>query len=94
MCNILGEITLSVADLTASIDPKHLSHDSEEVGFDDLSKDGVQELLDRVGGCPACVLAVIRQRDLSAPDFDYKKERELFWDWVNEAQSTNGNYDY
>jgi hypothetical protein len=53
--------------------------DSEK--FDTLQEKVVKELLKESGGCPACVLAAIRQTEGSEfIQFDYKKAKKEFWD--------------
>jgi hypothetical protein len=58
---------------------------------------GVVELRKLADGCPACMLAAIRQSKLQQVDpdaelgsfisipFDFKKELKAFWDDVNDA---------
>jgi len=58
-------------------------------GLDDAIKDALPALRERVGDCPACLLATFRQADLcdqiSSDTFDYKREKRVLWDCVNEA---------
>ena len=45
-------------------------------------------------GCPACILAAIRQSGISQSiEFDFKKEKEEFWAGYNESQKQD-DYDW
>lgn len=61
---------------------------------------GVSAVSDQVDGCPACVLAVIQQREMEVGDgknweeFDYEKEKEAWYQEKNEreARADAGSY--
>lgn len=44
------------------------------------------------GGCPACMLAGVRQADICTFDFNYKEELELFWSQREEAQKAAAEF--
>lgn len=44
----------------------------------------IPRLIDLAMGCPACILAAVRQRDAFDISFNYKKCHEEFWSSVNE----------
>ena len=48
----------------------------------------IDEFKHHAEGCPACMLAAIRQSDLIVQCFDFNEEKARFWDAVN-----NGNFD-
>lgn len=65
---------------------------------------GVAALRESAGGCPACMLAAIRQSGLQyKPDaedpgawvaFDFKKEKERFWMEVNDDRRASHPMEY
>lgn len=68
-------------------------------------KEGVDNLREKADGCPACMLAAIRQSKLQFYDvdedgyhgfyvdsFDYKKEKEEFWSELNDERSQQAYY--
>jgi hypothetical protein len=51
-------------------------------GFDEEMKVGLEKLREATDGCPACMLAAIRQKKIPVPvviGFDYAKELSDFW---------------
>jgi len=55
----------------------------------------INNLRDATDGCPACMLAAIRQSGMHKHiEFDFKKEKEMFWAGYNEAQSRDDKYNY
>jgi len=60
-------------------------------GWEDILRETIDQLMDILEYCPACMLAVLRRRGI-APYirhlFDYKKAKESFWEAYNdEAQN-------
>lgn len=55
----------------------------------DRSKEAISQIRDASGGCPACILAALRQSGIPMgcfSDWKYKKEHEQFWHAVNEER--------
>lgn len=53
----------------------------------------LEALRDAADGCPACMLAAIRQSDKGEfLWFDFAKEKESFWSNVNDARQDAGYY--
>jgi len=69
---------------------------------------GLELLRDLTENCPACILAAIRQSGVQSAgeydregnemspyvhvNFDFKKEKESFWNWVNDAKRDHNDY--
>jgi hypothetical protein len=87
-------------DLLALLpDPKefeHVSHRESFIGgfeektwpgFDEMVKPAILKLREATDGCPACILAALRQKGIIigmvAEYFDYGKECAEFWKDVN-----------
>ncbi len=54
----------------------------------------IVKVLVAANGCPACVLAALRQSNITAgaTSFDFKKEMVKIWKIVNEANDTGAAY--
>lgn len=91
MCKAARLEQQSMADLVAALRSKMVAKsDTDGEAVIDASE-GFQELQAISGGCPACILAAIRQADIHpsgwdpntpaviGADFDYKKAVETFW---------------
>jgi hypothetical protein len=57
---------------------------------------GIDSLHDKVEGCPACILAVIRQKGIPVPatKFDFKKELNSFWSDYNDDLAERYGYHF
>jgi len=80
MCGVSG--SEYIKDL---IHVLHKCPKEEEYG---LFVANIDEFRHHADGCPACMLAAIRQSDLIVQCFDFNEEKARFWDAVN-----NGNFD-
>lgn len=54
--------------------------------------DALDWLRDEVEGCPACMLAVLRQCKVWSSEWNYKKEHELWWSERNSERMENVGY--
>ena len=68
-----------------------------EIAFDDYmgserATAAVEKLHGLAEGCPACMLAAVRQNDAFGVNFNYKESLKIFWDAVNEANSNESMY--
>lgn len=79
MCDELEVNQRPIAQLTAllpDIPPGEI--DWEEI--DVMMADALQKLRDAANGCPACMLAAIRQKGIAEiAGFDYKRESQEIW---------------
>ena len=63
-------------------------------GFDEMLHERLHILRETVNGCPACIMAALRQAKIPVPmatEFDYKKELEAFW---KEQNTEREPYEY
>ena len=72
---------------------KNLTEENFEY-IDDSIKEplakAVQAVREVCGGCPACIMAALRQRGIPVPlaeGLDFKKEMQSFWDEINERKA-------
>jgi len=59
------------------------------VGLDKAVNDALPELRSVSGGCPACIMAALRQKGIPIPmvtDFDFKAEGASIWADFNKSQ--------
>ena len=63
-------------------------------GDEAIEVDILNTLRDEAGGCPACMLAAMRQTDTVAlfTQFSYEKEKAEFWKVVNNKRASHGWY--
>lgn len=60
--------------------------DPEYKAFVDLAKAALPALREAADGCPACIMAALRQKGIPVPmldDFNFKKECDVVWHEVN-----------
>jgi len=95
-----GDSCNNISELVARI-PKDIIVQcmDNEFQFEELSnvkeiEAEFNKIKEEINGCPACLLAVIRQSKTSAYlNFDYKKEVEMFWKDY-EVENRQSYYDY
>ena len=54
----------------------------------------VKELRELCDGCPACIMAALRQKGIPVPlatEFDFTKEMKSLWDDINDARLADGD---
>jgi len=67
------------------------------------TESNIEPLREMAEGCPACMLAGIRQSGMQSPqtsledpgfyfEFDFKKERESWWEMVNDEHRAIAGY--
>ena len=93
MCDIVGE---EQKDLTYLMDilpaPEWIEGELVDLVLETLRNESdiqavIPDLRDAANGCPACMMAALRQKGIPVPmAMDYKKERDEFWGAYNEAQ--------
>lgn len=78
MCARAGNVQHTTKELIDSISKEHVKYGTE------LSEEGLLLLREKVGGCPACVLAAFRQGDFwPVGEWNFKTARDAFWDKHN-----------
>ena len=92
MCDVLQVTQKPIEELKAEI-RRIVKKFSEKSIFMDmaLNEKAIDEFRDFANGCPACMLAAIRQSDESI-NFDFKKECEDFWADINERNYQEESY--
>lgn len=67
--------------------------DVSDIGGQNISKEGMDKLREATNGCPACMLAALRQTEAHCTDdFDYKEEKKAFWEPINELRREEMGY--
>jgi hypothetical protein len=65
-------------------------------GLEKVVAEVMDKLWDAAGSCPACVLAALRQKGLTAhigdDTFNYKKSVKEFWDETNSGRNQHEEY--
>lgn len=103
MCEQLGNAPEPISELLSLIPEidqfaRIINHDFELSGNDaydetvyeipeSIQLEIIEKLREKTGGCPACMLATIRQKNIplyAIDKFNYKKEVESFWHSVNQ----------
>ena len=86
MCDKAGGHGFDMSELLAML-PSPIEQDDYGtiVNIDEINE-AIDSLRDKVEGCPACVMATIRQKGIPVPatNFDFKKELESFWSCYND----------
>jgi len=69
--------------------------DYKQEFYERIPKD-IQAVKEMMDGCPACVLAAMRQKGihLGGTGYDYKKECEDWWSEINAERQANCGYGY
>ena len=93
MCRVLNQPQPDIENLVALLprpqDYEHHDYGSTAYkGFGAAMKDGMAALREAADGCPACILAAIRQAGWSGMvgDFDYQKEARAVFAMVQERE--------
>jgi hypothetical protein len=110
ICKLLDQEPMPIPDLLAILpDPEQFRerYKDEWSDFEQINDSKLYDALalvfpklrDLTGGCPACIMAALRQKGIPVPVagdlFDYQKERAEIWNQVNEENlSRDGGYDY
>lgn len=91
MCNVLGqkqpELSLLLAILPSK-DEQRMEEEGGLVHFKNVPEEVIKKLREAAGGCPACMLAALRQRGLPVPTaeaFNFTEECKSVWADINEA---------
>lgn len=102
MCDHLQVLTTPMATLVAMLpDPQkypvrtdEYSHDRLDQALTTDANKALEALREATEGCPACILAAIRQAGIpvyAVTEFDYAEERKAYWEVVNDAQRIAAN---
>jgi len=102
MCRKIGEDQEPMANLLNILPDLDavIQSDRDKFGIiSELSEDGprlidkgIDRLRDATKGCPACMLAAIRQKELvGMHDWDFTAACKEFWSMVNEANDDGAN---
>ena len=94
MCALVDEPQPDLAELIALLPTASWEQESEDNGFQTLSYDfhdaldgAMVKLKEAANGCPACMLAALRQTGIPVPmAMDYDSLRSTFWEEYNNAQ--------
>jgi len=81
--------------MTASIPELVIKYKNRQKQInDDIDNEpiGADELMNDVGGCPICALTVVRLANITFTNFDYRKERQKYWDAENEEKYQHDLY--
>lgn len=89
MCRVVGEQQVPMTELLAMMpEPqyKEWEHGTYLMNTDEVNA-AIDVLHEATGSCPACILAVLRQKRIRVPEtkFDYKAENLRFWQSYNET---------
>jgi len=98
MCSLVGNYQAPIEELK-NIILKYICKDTGEIPFVITNlivdeKKTLAELREKTNNCPACILAAIRQSDLSETqgiNFNFKDERDRFFEEYN-AENQYGYY--
>jgi hypothetical protein len=99
MCHIIEFDAKPLPDLLEIMKPAINGWEDSEWAFEgktyneekmkEILADCMKRLREAADGCPACILAAIRQSNIPVPctDFDFKKECESHWSDHNSAHA-------
>ena len=95
MCELMDEAQKKMSELLNCL-PEPESFKLEEFGWvtypglDKAIEEAMPELREKTNGCPACIMAALRQKEIPVPmveSFDYKKEFNALLQEINEANA-------
>ena len=94
MCDVAGTGGLSVSEMVSKLTEFLKKHTPSLQEALNTNPEILTEVRDIAEGCPACMMAIIRQLpqeqwELGIEAFDYKKERDEFWERENELHGSN-----
>ena len=84
-CKLLDQEQPEIDDLLAIL-PSPEKHSGYGNALYAAIEDALPKLREAAGGCPACILAALRQKGIPVPmatNFDFKKECQEIWDEIN-----------
>ena len=99
MCHLVGNEQAKIEDLTKIISDHAKIKSTESEGWISISiRDEaglIKKLRGATGDCPACILAALRQSELQdnpVVNFNFKDERDRFFDEYNSENQDYGYY--
>lgn len=85
LCELSGADSAPLSELTAFIDETCKDEDPNDLHGNDVAEI-LKTITQKAAGCPACILAAIRQAEVKIfPNFDFKKELDAWWVEQNAA---------